>query len=286
MKTLKWVVKLIGTAVLIYIVVTKVDIDKVWQNVQNAAVWPMVLAFLLYIMSRFLGARRLRKIIEPTGLIIPLWLNLRLYWIGMFYSLLLPGGIGGDAYKVYYLKKRYPDERTLHLTSLILWDRIIGFVILLVLAVIPASFLFLEDLWKWVSIPVAAIAIIAAYFGIKWFKPVLLPYFVPLMAISVGIQVSQVAAFLAILDAIGVSNQYFEYSLLFLGSSIASMLPISVGGIGLRAFTFMYFSQLLHIAEASAVAASFLFDVLVVIVSLFGGLLILKKGNDTVEKTG
>lgn len=282
MKTLKWVVKLVGTAVLIYIVVTKVDISKVWQTVQNASIGPMILAFLFYIMSRFLGARRLRKIIEPTGLVIPLWLNLRLYWIGMFYSLLLPGGIGGDAYKVYYLKKRYPDERTLHLTSLILWDRIIGFVILLVLAMIPASFLFLEGLWKWISIPAAGATFIAAWFAIKWLKPVLLPVFVPLMAISIGIQLSQVAAFIAILDAIGIRQQFFEYALLFLGSSIASMLPISVGGIGLRAFTFMYCSQLLAIAEAPAVAASFLFDVLVIIVSLVGGFLMLK--NTATEK--
>ena len=33
--------------------------------------------------------------------------NFRLYLLGIFYNFLLPGGIGGDGYKIYLLKKRF-----------------------------------------------------------------------------------------------------------------------------------------------------------------------------------
>lgn len=56
---------------------------------------------------------------------IPNLQNLKLYALGMFYNLFLPGGSGGDGYKVYLLRKLYKAP-VKHLLSAVLLDRING----------------------------------------------------------------------------------------------------------------------------------------------------------------
>lgn len=286
MKQLKWIGKFLVTSLLMYIVWTKTDTHRIWQTVRRTELWPMVAAAFLYVLSRFLGAFRFSKIVSTTGIRMTNVFNLRLYWIGMFYSLLLPGGIGGDAYKIYYLKKQFPDQKTLRLTSLILWDRIAGLLVLVMIAVIPASFLFLTDSWKWSWVPVLLLVTAIAGWAIKKWQPSLKPVWGSMLTISGAIQLTQIVSFLAIMNAIGVHGKYPEYTLIFLASSIASMFPFTVGGIGLRALTFMYGCRLLLIAEEPAVAGSFLFDAIVIVSSLAGSFLLLRKPVNADEETG
>ncbi len=58
----------------------------------------------------------------------------------MFYNLFLPGGIGGDGYKIYLLQKNY-QTGTKKIFGAVLADRISGMVALVVLALIGVSFL-------------------------------------------------------------------------------------------------------------------------------------------------
>lgn len=50
---------------------------------------------------------------------------MKLYWLGMFYNLFLPGSISGDAYKIVILKRRYnaPYKKT---SAAVLLDRFNG----------------------------------------------------------------------------------------------------------------------------------------------------------------
>ncbi len=65
--------------------------------------------------------------------------NLRLYYTGMFYNLFLPGGVGGDVYKVMVLKKR--ELSILSATKATLLDRVTGLLVLLSLMIISANFI-------------------------------------------------------------------------------------------------------------------------------------------------
>ena len=55
------------------------------------------------------------------------FLTLCLCYVGMFYNLFLPGGIGGDAYKVYQLRK-YHQGRTFAIVQAMIFDRLNGFL--------------------------------------------------------------------------------------------------------------------------------------------------------------
>ena len=64
--------------------------------------------------------------------------NIRLSMIGQFFSIFMPGAVGGDLIKAVYVAKQYPNHRTKGVASILL-DRILGFLTLL----LSATFFFL-----------------------------------------------------------------------------------------------------------------------------------------------
>jgi uncharacterized membrane protein YbhN (UPF0104 family) len=65
-------------------------------------------------------------------------------------------------------------------------------------------------------------------------------------------------------------DAYLAYLAIFLVSSIAAVLPLSVGGLGAREITFLYGLQLLQIDPVQGVVASAGFFVISVFSSLIG----------------
>ena len=82
------------------------QIGRVLANAQP--VW-LGLAGALFAVSKWIAARRLNYFQRAVGVELSETANLRLYWLGMFYNLFLPGGIGGDGYKVLMLRRTYPN---------------------------------------------------------------------------------------------------------------------------------------------------------------------------------
>ena len=63
---------------------------------------------------------------------------------------------------------------------------------------------------------------------------------------------------------------------LFLISSIVAVLPITIGGVGVRELTFLYGFNYLGMSANSGVAFSFLFFIITMLSSLIGVLFIHK----------
>lgn len=268
------------TLLLLYLVSTKIDPDPLWNSLNTAQPLFLMIALALYTLSRILGAYRLQQMMERSGIFIPTGANLRFYWISMFYGMFLPGGLGGDAYKVFYLKKRYPEFTVLNLSKILLWDRILGFVVLVLLALIPALLLLPGGEWIALWFPVLAVSVLALRWCVEHWIAEIAPAFLRLLGVSVLIQLSQIATIIALMAAIGLHERFTEYALLFLVSSIASTLPLTVGGVGIREMAFLYGSQLLTIPREPAVASGFLFDTIVTVLALTGSIFLL--GNRTI----
>lgn len=270
MNYLKWIGKIGVTVLLLYLVGLKIDPEKLWISVRKADPIFLFAAFVSYTASRFLGACRLQRMLVSSGIRISALSNLRLYWISMFYGMFLPGGLGGDAYKVFYLKKSFSNFSVISLTKILLWDRILGFVVLILLALVPATVLLPGNGWELSLIP----AFVIVFYSLRWcvnhWIPGIRSDYAQLLLLSVFIQLSQIIAMIALMVSIGLYEKFIEYSLLFLLSSIVSILPITVGGIGIRELAFLYGSKLLAIPHEPAVISSFLFDVIVTALALTG----------------
>src|SRR5690606_1702756 len=192
--------------------------------------------------------------------------------------LFLPGGIGGDGYKVYLLNKHYKiPVKSLVQASLL--DRLAGLVaivfLLLVLVLKVDLTLLTASQIPWEPlVGVAALLIFPAF----WFlQQLLLKAFLPSFwkanAWSMAGQLAQLVCAWFILKSLGVTGNFLAYQLVFLLSSIVAVLPLTIGGVGARALVFVYAHTFVGIGEATAVAFSLIFFVITAMVSLLGSMI-------------
>src|SRR5699024_7741304 len=85
----------------------KISWQQTWALLSSANIFWIIVAFIFFNLSQFLSAKRLLNFYHALKLPLGYRLNLKLYYKGMFYNLFLPGGIGGDGYKVHFLYKAY-----------------------------------------------------------------------------------------------------------------------------------------------------------------------------------
>jgi len=124
-RLIKLLIKILITVICFWYISKKIDFSQALQSIKNAN-WPyLFLSVLLYILSKVVAAYRLNIYFKNINLHLPPLQNLKLYWLGMFYNLFLPGSISGDAYKVVLLNKRLkaPYKKT---SAAILLDRFSG----------------------------------------------------------------------------------------------------------------------------------------------------------------
>jgi uncharacterized membrane protein YbhN (UPF0104 family) len=268
-KHLKTALKIVLSVGILAFVLYKIDTKallEVFAHVQPLWLLP---ALLFFALSKYISAFRLRRFLINTGIEISASFNLKLYLLGMFYNLFLPGGIGGDGYKIYLLNKRY-DVKARSIFWGILLDRVMGLLALFCLAAALAAAATLPHFYKtfsWLLIP---LAIIAFYFFIKILFNRYRNIFTITLLQSFLVQLSQIVSAFFILQAIGVNNATVDYLFLFLISSIVAALPITIGGIGSREITFLLGAQVMQLSTSDSIALSLLFYIITALVSLTG----------------
>lgn len=251
------------------IVYQKIDMRQLVDLLRNGQWWWFLPALLFFTSSQVASAFRLNTLFRHIGLNLSERTNLRLYWLGMYYNLLLPGGIGGDAYKVVVLRKRnVVATRDLVLASLA--DRAFGLLALVSLALVLVWYLpplFSAQSWILLLVP---ILILIAWWVVRWIQPAISPAFRIVLGWSFLVQGLQVCAVLCLLLMIGQPLPWLGFIVLFLASSVLAALPLSYGGAGAREIAFFYGATWLGLAEAPAVAISVLFYLMTLLVSLSG----------------
>ena len=256
----------------IYFIYNKIDIQQTKEYLLNANILLLLLGFVLYIVSKFISAFRLNNFFDAINLYITQRINLRLYYIGMFYNLFLPGGIGGDGYKVYLLNKHHK-TKVKHLISAELLDRGSGMAALVSLALVSVLFSAAYQYFNGFEFVIYLALILiypAFYVFVKLLFKLFTKKFVITNLLSFGVQGAQVIAVFFILLALGVEDGYVNYFVLFLVSSAASVIPISIGGFGLREMVFITGYQYLDVNRDIGVALSLLFFLMTAMSSFIG----------------
>jgi uncharacterized membrane protein YbhN (UPF0104 family) len=276
-KKIKLLIKLIITTLLIYLVLSNIDLDKLKDILLNSNPFYLLLAFVFFNISKIVSSIRLNIYFKRVGVDISEKENLTLYYIGMFYNLALPGGIGGDGYKIYHLNKKY-SAKVLPLTKATLFDRISGLVSLLFLMGIFLYFsIFTKYLYGYEILLIVAslLAFPSFYIFNKMLFKDYIDDFKSGNILAFVVQLAQVICAYFIVLSIGAS-EFIEYLAIFLLSSIVAVLPITVGGIGSREMTFLYAFTLVGLDSSSGIAFSLIFFIITALSSLIGAFLKLK----------
>lgn len=271
---LKTTLKIALSVLSLWLVFRKIEPERVWAVVSRADVGWLTLATALFVFSKVASAERLRFLLAAIGLELRRLPNLKLYWLGMYYNLFLPGGIGGDGYKVYLLN-RLAGTSVKSLVAATLVDRLVGLLPLAYATVIFAVLVpemsewigFLPN-WLWLAaIPVFHVA---ARVVLKRLMPPFFPVFERSVGLSVLVQGFQMLQILALLRAVETSGSPEAYLLVFLISSVVATIPFTIGGAGARELTFLLGAQLLNLPADTAVSISLLFYIITALVSLTG----------------
>jgi uncharacterized protein (TIRG00374 family) len=91
--------------------------------------WLMA-AFLGVVLNYVFNFYRWKLLLKGIGIEIPLREIVRLSMIGQFFSIFMPGSVGGDLIKAVFVAKEQPQRRTDAVASILL-DRVLGFLTLM-----------------------------------------------------------------------------------------------------------------------------------------------------------
>lgn len=213
---------------------------------------------------------------KQVGVPLSFITNAKLYALGMFYNFFIPGGVGGDAYKVIALKNHYK-KSVRELTSAVFFDRFIGLCAIAILICLGV-FLAPIDLPNWIRLLSLSIAVLSTLFGpyiLGFIVPRFKSIFLPTLLYSFVIQAFQVGTVLLTLTAIQPHADYYIYALIFLGSSVLSI--VSFAGIGIRETVFYYAGEYLNFNPDLSAAIALIFSIITLISSLFGAFYIIQK---------
>lgn len=299
------ILKIVFSAgLLVYLLVFQIDLEQLRQVVRQARWVYLIAAAVLMLAGTALRAVRWRVLLESLELSVPLRRLVHLYFVGAFFNIFLPTGMGGDAIKMAELARLTGCVPEAIGTTLV--DRATGLWVLFALALLalPFSYPVLPEGWAFVI----ALGTLAGVVGgwivmgtplVLWFGGrVRLPgreklerfyrsvsqlgYRALGKACTVSFVFDVMLIFFNVLIAYGLNvDQPLGIFLLFTPIiSFSLALPISIGGLGVREQTYVLLFGSLGVSDTAAAAMSLANYVLTnLVVGLFGGLLYVLEGT-------
>lgn len=285
---------------IIFLLLRKIDIQKIFHIVLNINIGLFIFAFLVYIFTTILCLYRWQLLLTAANINIPLKRTTVSFLTGLFFNLFLPSAIGGDVIRAMHLSghTRKPKE----VTATILVDRLsgsIGMVIIAISAVLIGG-AYIRDVSVLISVAILFFILVAALLVVfnnyiygkinrflhngGKFKEMLKELHHEIyifkhrpqvvinnLAISLVIQFMAPFAFFILSKALNYHID-FVYFLVFVPIiSAISMLPISIGGLGLREASLMFFFTRVGLSGEHGFILSLLIFFFNVVIGLIGG---------------
>jgi uncharacterized membrane protein YbhN (UPF0104 family) len=282
----------------------RLDANQIFQAFSSARLSYVLLALVAYLIGKTLTAVRWALLARPLGFSNPLKDFVAFYYIGMFFNLVGPSTLGGDAGKVFYLSRETsaaPERSRAEAAALavvsILADRIVGMAGLVwigaaALLAFPEHVVLVPPLVRYATYALAFGPVVAwpsfafgrrllqrtdhplakklhALGNAYWNRPGVLAR---AAGLSLGFHLIQVWIQILIGRALGFETPWSYACVFFPLVDIITMLPVSFSGIGLREGGLLYFLSKLGVAPEKAVACGILWLAIVIASGLVGGL--------------
>jgi uncharacterized membrane protein YbhN (UPF0104 family) len=257
------------SALALAFVLNKTDLTAIQAILKKSNLLYLAAACFFFILSKMISSYRLNHFFRDVKINLSEKTNLQLYFLGMFYNLFLPGGIGGDGYKVYYLHKHLAAPLKKSILALV-FDRVTGLIALGILSLIFLLAISQRGIPEiYIAIAIVALPIIFYLIVYQFFNDFYKSLHVTNI-LSLLVQIFQVISAWMILITLGNDQQTLSYLFVFLLSSVVAVIPFTIGGVGAREVVFLYASDILQLDLSTSIALSLLFFSITAIVSLFG----------------
>ncbi len=270
-KTVFLTIKLTVSALSLYIVFSKAGPEQILSMMKRIGPLYFLGACLIYLASQAISAVRWKLLLPEKFTFRKLF---SLYMLGAFFNSFLPGLIGGDVVKAYYLNK---DAKKLSLTlASIFMDRYFGYAALMIIgiAAYPLALRYISGaVYQWVMPAIVCAFIVGSFlfFGLrlgKRFKTVSEFYeffgllnsrkdvIAKAVLISLVVQAMNFSAVALLASALGEDIPVLLL-LVFLPIIITvTTIPVSISGLGVREGAFVLLLGLIKIRPEAATSLS------------------------------
>lgn len=268
--------KILVSVALISLVFSQLDWSGIRSMLNSANPFYFIMGIIFFLISQVISVFRFNIFIRKVGVRLTFEANSKLYLLGMFYNFFLPGGVGGDAYKAFALSKSY--KKSLKKVGQIVFiERFLGIVaigfMLSVLALLVNS-----PFSYWFNIGIAIAGCISTLIILRliirflhtYKKRIYIGFFY-----SVLIQMAQLICVLCILKSFRIEDNYIVYFILFLISSVLSV--ISFAGLGIREAVFYYGAHWFQFNPDVSATVALSFSLITAVVSFTGIIYLFQK---------
>ncbi len=250
-KLLQFVAKVTVTLICFWYISLKINFSEIATALQKANWWWLSFAIFFFALGKLFASFRLNIYFKNITLSISQFQNIKLYWLGMFYNLFLPGSISGDAYKVILLaRKKIASYKKI--TTAVLLDRFSGLLALNLFLAVYGLIVLKNNNHIAFLFAIALGCICGLYIVVRYFLKDFLSGLFHTFIWGIAVQLMMLFAIYSIMLSLHLPLLQSEWVFIFLIASVVSVLPISLGGgLGTREVVFMscanYFGIDMHI---------------------------------------
>ncbi|MBN2354978.1 flippase-like domain-containing protein [candidate division KSB1 bacterium] len=306
------VLKIGVSVILIYLLLRSIGFDRVRQQIAQASWYGVVLSLSFFIASNFLGALQWHILLRTKKIHLSFGQVLSYYHVGLFFNNFLIGYVGGDAVRVFDVRRSAGREKGA--LSTVFFDRFIGFFAMTTLALLAAAILaqrlissaaILTIVGVFIVWVMAILFLFHKQFARKfsWIFKLLLPknlhlkakafyeslddyrrrkkLLLQLFLLSLLIQSLRILTHLGAARAIGVSVAWHYFFLFIPIVALAVSMPISIGGLGVREQSAVTLFSQIGVLSAQTVAFEFLAYLIGIIATVPGGIIFALRREHT-----
>ncbi len=296
MKSVRKMLRLVGSAVLLGLLAWRTDWRQVWAALHGVRAGGWLMAVALYAATQVVSSLRWRLLAQPLGFRQGLGQFVAFYYVGMFFNLVLPTSVGGDMVRAWYLDGGSGRKGTALVS--VLADRVSGLLMLLAIActaVAVAPLDLSEPVRRTVyGLTGAGLAGLVVLLLLGRYSVLRTPHSGPLAKLlaaarelqtallprprllllttllSMVIQAANVILVWLLGQALALDVPALYYAILVPTVTLMTLLPVSLNGMGVREWGTVLLLAPLGIAPGAATALAFLWFLTFAAVSLAG----------------
>jgi len=298
-------IKCAVSGALIYWILRGTNLPEIAAALRSVNLPLLGVAFSLHFIGYYVSALRWRLLLKAQGVQASLPFLTQSYLISTFFNNLLPSTIGGDSYRIYDSWRAGSSKS--EAVAVVFVDRFLGLVALMLFAVVAllgpqrlSDQIPLLNLWVglgtatmglvlWLifrpssellkqvensSLPLAGFVrrllskMIGAFLAFQGRRDTL----AQALGLSVLLQVNVVVHYYLVSAALGLPVPLLSFFLIVPLATFVMMIPISINAIGIRESIFAFFFLPFGVANADAVAFSWLVYGIGILQGLIGGI--------------
>jgi len=299
---LKKYLKIAVSVILLGFLLYKMNWKSICQNLNVSDLPIIIVVFMIFVIQFPVSAYRWKKSLEIHELNFPFLSLQKILCIGFFINTFLPTSIGGDGYRA--LKTMPGELEKSRSISAILLERILGFLVLLILGLLGAIFLLREYQSPAIKMYVFGVALVCILIflakillggkifrdlpdGMSWMNKLdtvrrNFQYIkndkknlFRVILYSIVFQLLAITAIYLLFMVVGVKKGIADCAFIAAFAGIAAVLPISINGIGVVEGSMVFSAAQVGIVYDQAIMVALMLRILTIPLTLICGFIYL-----------